>query len=120
MLVIVGEREELDFPQPDSINWHPPEVIVRSLNDEPVLGATWRCSLGYEQVSVTVHRRWSALIGQAIGLVIPTPFSDCPDLVQGYVESVESRIGFSGHAELGVDVMISGIVLASGTVEAQG
>lgn len=102
---------ELEFPQPDTINWHPPEVIVRTINDEPVVGATWKCSLGYEKTTPNVYSAWAALLGQRVEFLSPTPFSRCEELVAGFVESVEPRFSFDGQVVTGYDVTISGIFL---------
>lgn len=110
MKVRVSDAVEWEVPDPDSVTWQSPEVIVRGLNDEPVVGATWSCNLAYEQLSTNAYQQFFHLLGLYAEFELTTPGDTCPQMVGAWVESVEPR-SMGNRYVLGADIRLSGIVL---------
>jgi hypothetical protein len=107
--------------QPDALNWEPPQVIARDGNFAPVRGQFFSCRLSLSHAVVPLLYDWQQIFDTEVHLAtLPHPYTGIMTDFCCYVDSVTPRMDTSDQAShcpvvVGVDITLSGIVLAAVT-----
>ena len=100
--------------QPDSISWQPPNKKGNDGKSSPVLGPTWRCSLGFSVLTWMYYQAWfTAWDGALHNITLPHPATGEMETYSCYVESITPRLVTKGcqAAAAGVDISLSRILV---------
>ena len=98
--------------QPDTLTWQPPREIGSSGEGSPVIGPTWRCSLGFSVMSWPYYQQWfDAWDGELHDITLPHPSTGEMTSYSCYIRSISPRMMTKACKGVvsGVDIVLSKI-----------
>jgi len=100
--------------QPDSLSWQPPGELGDDGEGAPVMGAVYRCALGFNSITWPYYQAWyDAWDGELHDITLPHPATGEMTTYSCYVKSITPRMIAKSCKGItsGVDIVLSNIVV---------